>query len=1490
MAFQGFGKNSGPTTGTAIQQPVGSFSNSTSSAPSVPRSSSHVNPIQMIPGLKESPPLAFQSNSFNGNGPPFGESQLQSFPTRGNNLSKSLGTIVNRLSQPATSTMPGGKSPVKNVDIHVSKRSRSPTYQSGRNGPVDYADIASYDTERPLISEPKMRSNGSGCESHQEFLIPLHYDMGDVASSRTSFPVAKKTKLPSVSSSNQEHHDTPLLLEEESNRELDAKAKRLLRFKDELSHPLQSDLVSKTQMGTFKSQQSHLEERGEFIGDLPMQMKADSCRGSVLSDYEGMDSSSIIMGSCLDMCPESERAERQRKGDLDQYERVNGDRNQTSKSLAIKKYTRTAEREAELIRPMPILQKTMDYLLKLLNLPYDDTFLGLYNFLWDRMRAIRMDLRMQHIFSSKAITMLEQMIRLHIIAMHELCEYTKGEGFAEGFDAHLNIEQMNKTSVELFQLYDDHRKNGVHVVTEKEFRGYYALLKLDKHPGYKVEPAELSLDLAKMTPDMRQTPEVVFARAVARACRTGNFIAFFRLAQKASYLQACLMHAHFAKLRTQALAALHGGLQNNQGIPIAHVAKWLGMEEENIEDLLEYHGFSLKEFEVPYMVKAGPFLNVDSDYPVKRSGLVHRRRSGMIVQDVAYPCQAKPESLKERTVLPLDKSIQQKLAGSGSVMSVKAIFTEDKEMPDYIMSPKTDGRMIPMHRAATDQVSVLRGQPSPPVSSALNSFFVHDSGKSLESRLESVGKAKYESHFRNSLDRNLQVDLKEAVPFVVSGQMGFESSGMAKYDNRFRNSLDRHLQVDGKEAAPLVSEQRLASSPDPAIESVQQNSVPQHLFEDRKEDILVIDREASGDEAASTSNNEVFEAKLKLVLRIWKRLSLKKRALREQRKFLADAALTSLPLGLPICRPEIQPSPSSDFNIDGLMSNRSANLEKSWAKLNVAEVVSDILEGKNPDSKCLCWKLLLCVEKEAYNGDNSLDKKEDTELAASSWLVSKLVPRSGDHDFCGDLTFSSPGMSIWKKWLSSCSGNEPTCCLTVVRETNSVSLNEVVPGASAILFFLFGHICWESEKKRLQNVLMALPYGSRLPLLLLCGSLRNYLDRSTVIQEMRLSDIDRSRISSFNVVFLNNLQVGQLNVFLDNDLLKEGLQWLARESSPQPVLSWIRTRELVLLDLNPSLYVLNDMDGHGEGPNSCITAFNEALDQSLAKIIAAAQANPTSWPCPEIALLEQNSDEYRAVSYYLPRPGWSLASRIEPLMHALNACKLPQFGDDLRWLYRGANRGNGLQNQRLKLESILINYFTELSQMMALPLAKKEASLILQKFVRLELQNSTYYIKPEWVLIFRRIFNWRLMGLSYGEFSSAYILKDNVTMSNTALSNLTKSSIPPPPLCLVQPSLDEMVEVGQSVEDAELLDSDDVAGHASSNVHETSKIIITHDNMEEDEGVVEENGDLVSCIPNDGNEYVFATSVRKQEDRLSALFERCNIVQDMIQEKLSIYF
>ena len=40
-----------------------------------------------------------------------------------------------------------------------------------------------------------------------------------------------------------------------------------------------------------------------------------------------------------------------------------------------------------------------------------------------------------------------------------------------------------------------------------------------------------------------------------------------------SHMLCCLF-----QLRTQALASLHSGLPNNQGLPVAHAARWLGME------------------------------------------------------------------------------------------------------------------------------------------------------------------------------------------------------------------------------------------------------------------------------------------------------------------------------------------------------------------------------------------------------------------------------------------------------------------------------------------------------------------------------------------------------------------------------------------------------------------------------------------------------------------------------------------------------------------------------------------------------------------------------------------------------------------------------------------------------------------------------------------------------------------------------------------------
>ncbi|KAG1327790.1 hypothetical protein COCNU_01G017240 [Cocos nucifera] len=570
-------------------------------------------------------------------------------------------------------------------------------------------------------------------------------------------------------------------------------------------------------------------------------------------------------------------------------------------------------------------------------------------------------------------------------------------------------------------MYNNQRKKGINVPTKKEFRGYYALHKLDKHLGYKVGPAEHSLDLAKMNPEIRCTSEILFARDVTRACRIGNYITFFRLARKATYLQACLMHAHFAKIRTKALAALHGGLQKNHGIPIAHVVDWLGMEED-VEGLLEYHGFVLKKYEELYMVKEGPFLNGEVDFPTKCAKLVHLKKSKRIIDDVYF---------------------------------------KDEQMTE------------------------LNGETS--------------MGQGILPQTETT--------------------------IVQAGAPGFSKSKL-----------------------------------------IVENTAPQ---------------------------TEVGKS-----------------------------------------------------------------LENEASKI------------------ILCHKNEVANEKMKLIGTVTMGQ---TDLLASRWLLSKLVGSGEEND---EVVVSSSHLSIWKKWINRNSSSRKwvnrnssseACCLFVIREAMFVhkqpfAYDDIFAGASCIMFLVSKSIPWEIQRVRLQNLLMSVPSGSSLPLLMVVDD--EYKEEAadplaTIIKRLGLYDVDKTRVNLFSVVFLVD---GEHFGFFDDDKLREGLQWLANCSPLQPSLFLVKTYGPVSSYVRSSLRILDKCNASETGPDSCILAFNKALDQLVEEILTAASTNPICWPCPEVELLEKSSRERKMANMFLPSVGWSSPARIEPLIRALKGCKLPIFSDDLPFL------------------------------------------------------------------------------------------------------------------------------------------------------------------------------------------------------------------------------
>lgn len=1406
-------------------------------------------------------------------------------------------------------------------NVETSKRMRSPSSEFTSMNKLPPAGFGTNSAAQNLRSNAEVQKSnaslpkvGNQTQSHigdaqsatyQMFHLPdscsNEHNTPSVSPPKPSiFSASKRTGTPPFDVSDDDHITPSTELE----REKQAKAKRLARFSVELSRPVEViNDFAKSHKGSADKQ-----KHASSMGKIPIESKDDTDERTLA----GMDSPGLaaIVGLCPDMCPEPERAERERKGDLDRYERLGGDRNQTTELLAVKKYNRTAERDADLIRPMPVLEKTMEYLLSLLDHTYDDSFLGLYNFLWDRMRAIRMDLRMQHFFNRKAISMLEQMIRLHIIAMHELCEYNKGEGFSEGFDAHLNIEQMNKTSVELFQMYDDHRRKGVFFSTEKEFRGYYALLKLDKHPGYKVEPAELSLDLAKMSCEIRGSPEILFAREVARACRMGNFISFFRLARKATYLQACLMHAHFAKLRRQALASLHSGLPNSQGIPISHAVEWLAMEDEDIESLVEYHGFVLRQYKEMYFVKEGPFLNSESDFPSGCSQLVHSKKSQRVINDVSSGPVCAPTSKKE-TVAPYSgrfasPASKREMVPPQSALVIPVNARREFGLPFSGSVSPTSGRQITSSysgpispKAGNKQFSSPHPSPISPTAGRKESVPVFPGTASPRAGKQGIFSRTVWMDEQRVTSPKAESKTKVVDDFMPADQDG----GLAGFpqgksdvlwsqantqhvdtlaetigSHPFADSVsldysDKHGDEDefrehGSGIDPDMDE---GSPPDYEV-NVMQLGLPtgSHLLGHEEYGDHKISNETADDwlPTVVSPKKTITNERLKIILRKWRQRAADKSFLREQKSALATAALHSLSLGPPVHQTATVPKHAvHELDIGHAFKKRHARQQRSWSQLNVSELAGPILFERNPDARCISWKLLVLVPPGAM--------ESQTNNFASKWLLNKLMG-SGIEDT--GLLFSSADLSIWTKWISS----PNACCLSVVRASDQQAIgNNIANSTSCIIFVVSESIPWEMQKARFSSLLASIPAQSNLPLLILSGNTYNeghdYASQN-VIDRLGLSVLSEGKIASSLVLFLvGNDTEDYANGFFDDDKLREGLKWLTNNLPLQPDVTLVKTHELLLNYLNPSLEQLRAAPE--VGPEHCISVFNDAVNQIAEEILAAAFANPNQWPALEIDLLERSSSERIFAEMFLPSIGWSLPSRTQPLLATIKSCKLPEFSYDLSWLSQGSYMGRQIQDQKLFLEECLMNYLTRSAQLLNETQAATEVKIMVQKGVGLELRDSYYYLVPRWATIFRRIYNWRLAKLSTGEFSEAYVPSQHDCTEVPILDD--HSMMPAVPTGL---PLDEIIEISCDLDSVNPPPAKPLPPRLPTQVRdepqppadfngEVNGVHGVADDMH-----VPRRVELRELVP------------LERDDKLARLLEQCTKLQDRIDQTLSIYF
>ncbi|KAK2991722.1 hypothetical protein RJ640_004250 [Escallonia rubra] len=182
---------------------------------------------------------------------------------------------------------------------------------------------------------------------------------------------------------------------------------------------------------------THTKKPSYLSSSNPMKDDQNASNSSSTIDHDEKGFPTVT-GTCPFMCPEEERALRERLRDLAVFERLDSNPGKTSSALAVKKVntavlTRTAEMELSIdfgvfsqlgpsfcrtisskqvqasdVRPLAVLEDTLKYLFNLLD-STEHPFEVVHEFIFDRTRSIRQDLSMQNIIGDKAVHLYERM-------------------------------------------------------------------------------------------------------------------------------------------------------------------------------------------------------------------------------------------------------------------------------------------------------------------------------------------------------------------------------------------------------------------------------------------------------------------------------------------------------------------------------------------------------------------------------------------------------------------------------------------------------------------------------------------------------------------------------------------------------------------------------------------------------------------------------------------------------------------------------------------------------------------------------------------------------------------------------------------------------------------------------------------------------------------------------------------------------------------------
>lgn len=291
-----------------------------------------------------------------------------------------------------------------------------------------------------------------------------------------------------------------------------------------------------------------------------------------------MAQENIHRGTCLFMCPLKETKWREKNKLLHAFEIKSGTEKdpKADPDKTVKQYSRSAagkiQASAADLRPSSILLKTVNYLVNNIVMLDSVPWIDIYNYVNDRLQAVRQDITIQGIEDNNCVIIYEKCVRFYIISSYILCEETQLK-----FDQYLNNQQLSICIEKLINLYQKFRSN----VMNEIISIHYILNVVNYEVFYRSDIIFKSFLKDKL---------IKLTTATCISWVEGNFIKFFALVKKLPVLLQIAFSHHFGFIRKRALKCLNTAYScTSCKFPIDVLSLWLCITNKDMLHFCEIH-------------------------------------------------------------------------------------------------------------------------------------------------------------------------------------------------------------------------------------------------------------------------------------------------------------------------------------------------------------------------------------------------------------------------------------------------------------------------------------------------------------------------------------------------------------------------------------------------------------------------------------------------------------------------------------------------------------------------------------------------------------------------------------------------------------------------------------------------------------------------------------------------------------------------------------